>query len=683
MLQLPEDFWNRRLPDLRESLRAWFELTGAWSLAIAWPVYQRLESGTEALTFYSIRGIDLAIFIAVVSLAVPTVLLLLETLLARAASFTASRFLHAGLTGILLGLVVWQALQGRPALAALALLAVFAVITVYYLRLAFVRTFALLLAIATPITILLFALSYPVRFEVLPGEKSQAAQKTDSVTPVVMVVMDELPLALLLNEKGEIDRKLLPNLARIADETIWYPRAAAAGDETLTALPSIMTGEDPDSSEQRDPPGLPSYPDNLCTITERAGFNINAEEVVTDFCSRKGNLPLRISEMIRLGVFPKAAPFESAETEVDTSSDGEELSPGRLIEDAALGLANLHPAPPPVWGSDRTEHMREFTASVDLDPKSFNFLHIILPHAPFQFTEDGYGYASFLLDDRATGNALELPENDGETKKSMQQALAQTIYTLSLVEAIIQKMKQAGAWDESLFVLTADHGASFKLGHRRRTLDTDNAGWLIPVPLFIKYPGQSKGSIDRRIVASNDIAPTVFDALGLEPGPNATGSSLLGKPSAEQPSELSLTSQETGELTISTEEISRQEKEALQLRNEAFGSGSLYAIGGEEQLLGGQAGRSDLEPLDATLQTGGPVIEADPDGFFIPAYVQALLPEIDSDPGVIAVAVNGKFAATTRAWQRDGVWMTGTNLPIDAFRKGSNRIELFSAPGPG
>ncbi|MGA7434963.1 MAG: sulfatase-like hydrolase/transferase [Solirubrobacterales bacterium] len=674
--QLPEDFWQRRFPGKRESLRVWLELAGCWSLAIAWPVYQRLDSGTEALTFYSIRGLDLLLFIGLVSLLVPTVLLLVELLIGRVVSFTASRVVHAGMLGILLALVVWQSLQDNPLLAALALLAVFLAITVLYLRLELVRNFALMLSIATPVVIILFAAAGPIRYEVLPGESAMAAQSTDAETPVVMIVMDELPLALLQDESGSIDRKLLPNLARIADQSTWYPNTNAVGDETLEALPAIMTGEDPAPREERPPPGLPSYPDNVCSIPEKAGFSIHAKEAVTDLCSRKSGLKLRMAEMMRLGVFARPPNLGSAEGAALPADELSNLTPKRIFEDKVVELTNKYPPLPEVWSFERPTLALDFTRDLKLGPKSFNFFHLLLPHSPYQFLADGSGYPSFILNDFATGSALQLPENVPESRKNMQQALSQTIYTFTLIERIIQRMKDAGVWDESLFVLTADHGASFKVGHSRRTVDSANAGWMIPVPLFIKYPGQEKGQINRRQVSSGDITPTVLDVLGLEPSPEATGKSLLDDP-GNSPDEITVSSQATGTLNLSLRELDRQRKQAVKFRNSAFGSGSLFAIGGKPDLLGTNPARQGLVPLEAEFQTEGPTLEVDPSAPFVPVYVQAQLPGIDSDPGTIAVAVNGKVAATTRAWQRDGAWMTAVNVPVDAFRKGTNRIVLY------
>lgn len=620
------------------------------------------------------------IFIGLLSFAAPTLLWAVEALISRFASFSAARAVHAALLGVLLGIVVWQPLQDHPALAAIALVAVAVTVALLYLRMELVRNFALMLTVATPVVIVLFCASYPIRYEVLPGERAMAAQTTDVRTPVVMIVLDELPLSLLQNDEGGLDSELLPGLEKIESETTWYPRTLAVGDQTLTALPSIMTGEDADFNEERAPAGLPSYPDNVCSITAKAGYRVRAVEIVTDLCQRKSGLRTRMAELARIGMQPRSVALadSAGNPNLAEAPTAEDLTPKRLLEKGVEKVAAHYPSPPAVWAIERPGIMRNFNAGLDLKPGGFNFLHLLFPHAPYQFTENGQGYASFILGDMGSGLALERPTNIPESRKNMQQALAQTSYTLKLVGEVIDHMKAEGTWDESLFVLTADHGASFKLDAPRRTVVEDNEGWLLPVPLFIKYPGQEKGRVDRRFATSRDITPTVLDVLGLEPSAEATGHSLLGPP-VPAPQRLDVTSQATDSLTVAPDEVEAQRQKATEFKAAAFGSGSLFTPGGKSGLIGSDAKRNaKLKPLEAEFASGGPEVEADPDGIFVPAYVQAELPGIEADPGTIAVAVNGKVAATTGAWERDGVWMTGVNVPASSYRKGMNDVELFA-----
>ena len=47
------------------------------------------------------------------------------------------------------------------------------------------------------------------------------------------------------------------------------------------------------------------------------------------------------------------------------------------------------------------------------------------------------------------------------------------------------------------------------------------------------------------------------------------------------------------------------------------------------------------------------------------------------------MSLNGKVAGTTRAWRRDGVWMTGVNLDESGFVQGRNTAKVYAIePSP-
>ncbi len=90
----------------------------------------------------------------------------------------------------------------------------------------------------------------------------------------------------------------------------------------------------------------------------------------------------------------------------------------------------------------------------------------------------------------------------------------------------ISGLKQRGLYDDSLIIVTADHGeehwdhGSFEHGH---TLYQE----LLHVPLLIKYPGnRDAGRKVGGIASIIDIFPTILDYLGLDQLPQFQGISL-------------------------------------------------------------------------------------------------------------------------------------------------------------
>lgn len=87
-------------------------------------------------------------------------------------------------------------------------------------------------------------------------------------------------------------------------------------------------------------------------------------------------------------------------------------------------------------------------------------------------------------------------------------------------------LREAGVWDDALVVVTADHGETFHehadcWNHGLGVYDT-----TVRVPLIVRAPGRGAGARVAQVVSTIDVAPTVLDLLGLEPGPRVDGHSL-------------------------------------------------------------------------------------------------------------------------------------------------------------
>ncbi|MBX6342800.1 MAG: sulfatase, partial [Thermomicrobiaceae bacterium] len=80
---------------------------------------------------------------------------------------------------------------------------------------------------------------------------------------------------------------------------------------------------------------------------------------------------------------------------------------------------------------------------------------------------------------------------------------------------LIETLRAAGALDDTVVVVTADHGENLGehalLGHKLCLYDT-----LLRVPLIVRYPGAfPRGERVRRQVQGVDLAPTLYALLGL------------------------------------------------------------------------------------------------------------------------------------------------------------------------
>ena len=96
------------------------------------------------------------------------------------------------------------------------------------------------------------------------------------------------------------------------------------------------------------------------------------------------------------------------------------------------------------------------------------------------------------------------------------------------VKRLLDEMKQAGIYDDTLIIVTADHGEG--LGERGIQGHPASVHQeLVHVPLWVKYPSSSNIQAGRKLdtlVSSVDIMPTVLDIAGIPIPPELQGQSL-------------------------------------------------------------------------------------------------------------------------------------------------------------
>ncbi len=185
------------------------------------------------------------------------------------------------------------------------------------------------------------------------------------------------------------------------------------------------------------------------------------------------------------------------------------LRQGAQVTDYSTSAYTVHGAKP---GS---AHMTDnLLAHVDkfregkLKPKRERFFvwaHYYDPHDPY-FEVPGY------------------PAEDGSDRARYE---AITRYLDDELARLFKGLRERGLWDDTLIVLTADHGDEFlDHGHRfhGRTLYEE----MVHVPLILKVPGVGPRPIEVP-VGQMELAPTLLDLLGL-PIPD----SFLGRSRADE-----------------------------------------------------------------------------------------------------------------------------------------------------
>lgn len=108
-------------------------------------------------------------------------------------------------------------------------------------------------------------------------------------------------------------------------------------------------------------------------------------------------------------------------------------------------------------------------------------------------------------------------------------------YLDSQIDSLISRLKELGLYENTLLIITSDHGEFFGegnlVGHEVCVCQA-----LVHVPLLIKFPRQKSPAKVDDLVSSVDIMPTVLDQLGFPIPASVQGRSLLRpEPVADRP----------------------------------------------------------------------------------------------------------------------------------------------------
>ncbi len=167
----------------------------------------------------------------------------------------------------------------------------------------------------------------------------------------------------------------------------------------------------------------------------------------------------------------------------------------------------------------------------DEDPKRPVFVFVNLLDAHEKYLSDGKvvsGFPSWFRFTRVSQNARRWLAGDWQPSAA-ELSLLHNLYNESVarleqrVARIVEILRRAGRWDNSLLVVTSDHGQAFgehnELFHERSPFET-----LLHVPLLVRWPsGQTLPGVRTGHVGVIDLAPTLLRAAGGSIPPGMSG----------------------------------------------------------------------------------------------------------------------------------------------------------------
>ena len=255
-------------------------------------------------------------------------------------------------------------------------------------------------------------------------------------------------------------------------------------------------------------------------------------------------------------------------------------------------------------------------------------------------------------------------------------------------------------YDETLLLVTADHGVSLHPGRERRNAEWENLHEILWVPLFVKAPGQEEGGPDDTNLTAIDVVPTIAAVLGIE-----IPWEMDGLPASDPRLKERRTKLITGFHYLTGDTLSqklyeippsRVEAARRRLREEVFRPTDRsadarwwpYLVGPRPDLIGERVGDVGIGPLSersAVLLRPRPgrLRRVDVEGGPIPAFLLGAIEGVSGPMDArVAVALNGRIAGVSEVFSRSGDHgLFSVLVPDFLFRPVGNELELFLLQG--
>lgn len=664
------------------------------AFAVAQPIYDLLGKNPEFFVAHSAKPALIINMILVLSLGLSLVLVLGEL----AARFFGERvrcgvhWLFVFVLVVVIAMPLMKRMNASDFLIVGSAVLFGLLFTVLYARLPVVRMFMTGLLPATLVFPLWFVWATPGGRLLTPQViETDADIAITNTKPVVVVVFDEFTTTALLDAEGQIDSVRFPNFAALAAESWWYPNAVAPYFSTNQSVPSILTGRTP-RPEMKLAPTASNYPQNLFTMLKKQ-YRLNVFETQTEICPEElcqrgkrtdtprhytaffADIAVIYLHMIAPPILQQKLPHFGAQW----VGFGEFLIRGLKTWDEALSSTIRLKG----WNT-RGLQIEYFLSRLEKTSSAeLHFIHVMLPHVPYEFLSSGHKYnpsPNYPLPDGTTMNNKKQIWT-GEAPlilTSYHQYLQQIGYADQFLGRLKKKLELASLYDETLIIVTADHGVSFQRGLPRRTIDNRNLRDLLQVPMLVKLPGQREGRISERFVSGSDVLPTIVDVLGARVSWVMDGHSMLAD------EELSRTGIEIpGVGYLKADDIKGFPR--LEWQVEHFGANTslehLSPMGPYQELVG-----QELNDLHfggtAALQLKSEDFEyfnhVDLDSGFLPALFKGNIEGAEDQGLSLVIALNGRIWATTKTSEWDGKHnYFSVLLPPAAFKDGRNLIDVY------
>ena len=662
-------------------------LVAVWSLCIAWPLYQVFIAGATFFSAHNAGRTDIFLFVLFLSFGFPIVWALFSTL-----SNLFSRLIRNVIFAIGVGfplmlflsksflyqpwswLPEWGVCILGTLLAALTIL--ITVILTRWRPFWQGQAFGISLAL---LVIGLFLFS-PSIFTFFFSNSSQVAfaSKIERIGKgrkpnVVILLFDELSLIDMLDAKDHINETLFPNFAKLSKESLWFPNAYSSTPLTHLAIPSLLTGMEPQKKEV--PPINNYYPNNILNYFKETGGKVISYEPITrlnvdsikpiDYGQFLGDIYVILSRsFLPHNICKKfSIPTTDGKWAFFWNNNYLEYEASTVFKERLEVFDRL------LYDLDNIEWEKG---------NNFVFFHSLLPHGPNEYLYNGYSH-NFPIDPYV--------KSDIPADCKIISHLHHLSYVDDQMARIREKIQEKDK--EAILVITADHGINYSTDDDKDDFVTPrdiekNPAAVTNIPLF--FSGKNIPiEINADSISLSDVLPTIFYFLNIELPWKMDGKNFTQKSNGSK--YIVLRKNNFEKLSIPVDEYKTQIKSHIGYYSALLCHPSKklnwQSICNKDFPISGRAVSSFRIKDNIKTNIRDSIANLN-DRFynhiklgnkFLPTFLKGTT-NLKSD-NIIAIALNGIIWHVTTTYYDSGKQHFVGYIPPAAFNEGYNKIELF------
>ncbi|MGB9073513.1 MAG: sulfatase-like hydrolase/transferase [Terriglobales bacterium] len=343
-----------------------------------------------------------------------------------------------------------------------------------------------------------------------------------------------------------------PFLDRLAAESLVFPKAIVTGAPTYYSFPGLLAARFP-LGLGREVVGLAPGELTLATVFERAGYETAAYVAANPYLSarfgyQQGFAVFRdflVEESARSGERQHAAQTPRVRTRFNQrlAKLAHGLGPvGAWYDELYFQYCQRIAAPK----NQNWDGLRRFPSADVLVNEAcawlaslgsrpfFLWLHLMDPHAPYYPPAQAIEAMGTGRVQPARGRYLNGSWNRGDLGPGRLRNYRDEIVGLydagirwvdMQLARLVEALRASSRWDSCVFALTADHGEEFLDHGGRFHLPSRAYQEMLHVPLLLRMPGVGKKLLSDAPFSHLHLAPTILDAVGIEPSPEFEGRS--------------------------------------------------------------------------------------------------------------------------------------------------------------